>query len=376
MPLSVRRLRRNLVIRLLLVDDSPLMRRLLTEIFEAAGDFEIEVARDGGEALEKLEAFRPDVVTLDIHMPGLDGLAVLDQIMIKYPCPVVMVSSLTAEGANETLEAMALGAVDFVPKPRGAVSLEIAAVADTLVEKVRAASFVKMSRVTRLRERVRAKTRAARKPRRVSATSTTSITKAVAAPLPPGAHVVLIGCSTGGPPALDAVLGAIPSNFPWPIVIAQHMPATFTGPLAKRLDRLCALNVREVAGTTVLVAGTAYIGRGDADIVLSRRAGEVVAMPAPASGDYFWHPSVDRLVDSALRHVAPESLIGVLMTGMGADGATAMTELKSRGGHTIAESAVTAVVWGMPGALVGKEGASSVRPLEDIAGELLALAGR
>ncbi len=154
------------------------------------------------------------------------------------------------------------------------------------------------------------------------------------------------------------------------------MPASFTGPLARRLDRMCALAVREVDRTMTLEPGTAYIGRGDADLLLSRRGGEMVAMPAPSSPDYFWHPSVDRLVDSALRHVAAKSLVGVLMTGMGADGATAMTDMKTRGGHVIAESAASAVVWGMPGALVGMGGASSVRPLGEIAGELLRLAGR
>ena len=363
------------MIKLLLVDDSPLMRRLLTEIFEAAGDFEIEIARDGKDALAKIESFRPDVVTLDIHMPGMDGLAVLDRIMVGHPCPVVMVSALTDEGADETLEAMALGAVDFVPKPRGAVSLEIDAVADTLVEKVRAASTVRISRVTRLRERVQAKTKAALRPARLGA-APEARRRAAVAPLPAGSHVVLVGCSTGGPPALDALLGVLPADFPWPIIIAQHMPASFTAPLARRLDRLCALAVREVDTATVLRPGTAYIGKGDADIILSRRGGEIVAMPAPASREYLWHPSADRLVNSALKYLAPESLIGVLMTGMGADGATAMTELKRLGGHTIAESAATAVVWGMPGALVASDGASSVQPLDAIAGELLSLAGR
>ncbi|MES2492493.1 MAG: chemotaxis response regulator protein-glutamate methylesterase [Pseudomonadota bacterium] len=365
------------MIRLLLVDDSPLMRRLLTEMFEDAGDFEIEVARNGVEALEKLEEFRPDVITLDVHMPDMDGLAVLDQIMVQRPCPVVMVSSLTADGADETLEAMALGAVDFVSKPRGAVSLEIDAVADTLIEKVRSAAAVRMSRVTRLRERVQAKAKSAVRPAKPRAAAPKSATRPDAVkPLPAGSHVVLVGCSTGGPPALDALLGALPADFPWPIVIAQHMPASFTAPLARRLDRLCALSVREVDVATALSPGTAYIGKGDADVVLSRRGGQTVVMPAPSSPDHLWHPSVDRLVDSALKYLAPESLIGVLMTGMGADGANAMTELKRRGGHTIAESAATAVVWGMPGALVAGGGASSVQPLDDIAGELLSLAGR
>lgn len=365
------------MIKLLVVDDSPLMRRLLTDMFTAAGDFEIEVARNGAEALEKLQSFEPDVVTLDIHMPGMDGLACLDKIMLLRPCPVVMVSALTAEGADETLEAMALGAVDFIPKPRGAVSLGIDAIADALVDKVREAASARISRATRLRERVRARASGSLTPApRKALTPPARQTRAAAKALPVGAQVVLVGCSTGGPPALDVLLGALPADFPWPIMIAQHMPASFTGAMARRLDRLCALSVYEVDSAMPLQPGTAYIGKGDGDLILSRRGGDLIAMPAPSADRYFWHPSVDRLVDSALKHIAPESLIGVLMTGMGADGARAMTELKGRGGYTVAEAEESAVIWGMPGALVAKDGASAVRSLDEIAGELLALAGR
>lgn len=354
----------------MIVDDSALMRRLLTEIFTAAGDFEIAVANDGVDALAKLDGFAPDVVTLDIHMPGMDGLTCLDRIMVQRPCPVVMVSSMTAEGAEETLEAMALGAVDFIEKPRGAVSLEIDAIAATLVDKVRAASQARISRTMRLRERVRAANSAVLGGARVGRVAL----PAPSPPLDPSAMgLVLVGSSTGGPPALDALLTGLPQDFPWPIVIAQHMPGTFTGPLARRLDRICAIEVREVTATTPLLPGHAYIGKGDADVILSRRAGAVVAMPAPSDPTLFWHPSVDRLVDSAMRAVAPERLVGVLMTGMGTDGAAAMSRLKQRGGLTIAEAETTAVVWGMPGALVGMGGAALVRPLDEIAGELTAL---
>lgn len=366
------------MIKLLLVDDSPLMRRLLADIFIDAGDFEVEIARDGGEALEKLLSFAPDVVTLDIHMPGMDGLACLDQIMLLRPVPVVMVSSLTASGADETLEAMALGAVDFISKPRGAVSLEIGAVADALVDKVRAAASARISPTTRLRDRVRARASGAVQPppTRTRIPAVTRSRDAAATPRLGDGQLLLVGCSTGGPPALDKLLGSLPAAFPWPIVIAQHMPASFTGPLARRLDRLCAIAVREVDRTTVLEPGCAYIGRGDADLILSRRGRDIVAMPAPSSPEYFWHPSVDRLVDSALKYIAPEQLVGVLMTGMGADGAMAMTTLKERGGYTVAEAQSTAVVWGMPGALVSRGGACSVQPLDAIASELLRLAGR
>lgn len=368
--------------KLLIVDDSPLMRRLLTHIFTEAGDFEVDVARDGAEAIAKLAQSKPDVITLDIHMPGMDGLACLDRIMVERPCPVVMVSSLTEEGAEITLEAIALGAVDFFPKPRGAISLAIEAVAPDLVETVRNAARARISRTTRLAERVRLRATAidgtARsKPRAVAA----SRIKAGALPAAPSGgepaeHIVLVGTSTGGPPALDALLGGLPADFPWAILIAQHMPATFTGPLARRLDRLCALPVAEVTAPTPIKCGHVYIGCGDADLVVSRRPAGLIAMPAPLSTDYHWHPSVSRLVDSAMQHVAPADLIGILMTGMGTDGAAAMTDLFKAGGRTIAESADTAVIWGMPGALVAGGGAGSVVPLDRIAAALVTLVRR
>ncbi|EIZ81283.1 response regulator receiver modulated CheB methylesterase [Novosphingobium sp. Rr 2-17] len=355
------------MIKLLVVDDSPLMRRLLVDIFTEAGGFDVAVARNGAEALALLAEVAPDVITLDIHMPGMDGLDCLDRIMVARPCPVVMVSALTAEGADETLEAIELGAVDFIAKPRGALSLEIDAVVPALVEKVRAAAGARISRTTRLRDRVRARAAGAAEP----TPSAPRRIDPVVALLPPEG-LVLVGCSTGGPPALDALLGNLPANFPWPILVAQHMPASFTGPLAQRLDRLCALAVSEVTGTTVLASGNIYIGRGDADLVVTRRAGALAAAAAPSSADHFWHPSVDRLVTSAMKIVAPERLVGVLMTGMGNDGASAMTKLKALGGTTLAESADSAVIWGMPGALVAAGGASTVAPLDRLAAELLA----
>ncbi|MEN2787246.1 chemotaxis-specific protein-glutamate methyltransferase CheB [Sphingomonas qilianensis] len=359
------------MIKLLIVDDSPLMRRLLTDLFAASGEFQVELARDGAEAMAKLHAFTPQVITLDINMPGMDGLACLDRIMLERPTPVVMVSALTAQGADATLEAMALGAVDFVAKPSGAISLAIDDLAPALIEKVRAAASARIPRTLRLAERIRL--RSAPRPAPV---------RRIAPPLPPrgtalpGEGLVLVGCSTGGPPALEALLTALPGDFPWPIVIAQHMPASFTGALAQRLDRICALTISEVSRAVPLEPGHAYIGRGDADLVIARRAAGLVAMAAPSSADYHWHPSVDRLVASAMLHVGPERLIGVLMTGMGADGAETMRQLQTAGGRTIAEAEESAIVWGMPGALVKLGGATLITPLDRIAADLLALMGK
>ena len=367
------------MIRLLAVDDSALMRRLIGEVFADEEGFDVRFARDGVEALAMLAEFSPDVITLDVHMPRMDGLACLDRIMLERPCPVVMFSALTADGARETLEALSLGAVDFVAKPGGAISLKIDEFGPVLVEKVRAAFQARLPRSHRLSERVRARSETwvpklrpppGARPAPARRTRLSPMAGAGAG------RLVLVGSSTGGPPALDALLSPLPADFPWPIVVAQHMPASFTGALAGRLDRLCALAVSEVTRPTRLEPGCVYIGRGDADLIISRRGGDLVALPAPSSSALRWHPSVDRMVDSALDHVEATDLVGILLTGMGNDGAAAMTRVRESGGRTIAEAEDTAVVWGMPGELVRAGGAEAVLPLDRVAAGLLELAGR
>jgi two-component system chemotaxis response regulator CheB len=362
------------VIRLLIVDDSPLMRRLLGQVFTAEGDFEIAYARNGVEALDQLTSFEPDVITLDVHMPEMDGLACLDRIMLVRPCPVVMVSSLTEAGASVTLEALELGAIDFITKPKRAVSLEIDTLAPKLIEKVRTAARARLPGSLRLAERVRLRSGLSsegliKKPRAQSAPP--QVKRTIKAALPHG--LVLIGCSTGGPPALDSVLSRLPADFPWPVVVAQHMPASFTGPLARRLDKLCALTVTEAARPMPLAPGNVYIGKGDADVIVSARPEGPIVMPAPSLAEHRWHPSVDRLVASAMQQFAPERLVGVLMTGMGNDGAETMTLLKEQGGRTIAEAEETSVVWGMPGELVRLGGAHVIAPLDQISDRIMDL---
>jgi two-component system chemotaxis response regulator CheB len=359
------------VTKLLVVDDSALMRRVLGEVFQSEGGFEVAFARDGVEALDRVRDFKPDVITLDVQMPRMDGLSCLDKIMVERPCPVVMVSSLTAEGADATLEALELGAVDFVTKPGGAVSLAIDEFGPLLIEKVKAAAVSRVRRSHRLAERLRSRREALAPPPPPKGQKPATAWRPEAAGDPPG--VVIIGTSTGGPPALDAVLTQIPGDFPWPILVAQHMPAAFTHSLARRLDGLCALRVVEVTRPTPLAPGCIYIARGDADMTVSLRAAGPVALSVPSNPEHRWHPSVDRLVDSAAACLPPERLIGVLMTGMGNDGAQAMTRLRAAGGRTIAESEETAVVWGMPGELVKADGADHVLPLDAIAGRILEL---
>ena len=204
------------------------MRKLLEGIFRDEGDFDIRLARNGAEALELVRSFDPHVVTLDVQMPGMDGLACLSQIMIEAPRPVVMISSLTEEGAEATLEAIELGAVDFVAKPGGTVSLEIDRLRPILVEKVRGAAKARIRRTLRLTERIRHQFRGAGVlPRAAGPNAASQGRPRQSADSSPG--LVLIGTSTGGPAALDVVLPQLPQDFPWPVMVAQHMPASFTG---------------------------------------------------------------------------------------------------------------------------------------------------
>jgi two-component system chemotaxis response regulator CheB len=260
---------------------------------------------------------------------------------------------------------MELGAVDFIAKPSGTVTLDIDRFRPLLVEKVRGAAAARIRRTRRLTERIRRQFEGAgvlpRPPRQPLARRSAE----------PSPGLILVGTSTGGPAALDIVLPQLPIGLPWPVMVAQHMPAGFTASLAKRLDRQCHLEVVEVDRPMPLQAGTVYIGRGDADLVVAPRSAGMIALSVPAQRNYPWHPSVERMVTSALEHYDTTRLVGVLMTGMGRDGAEAMTRLRQRGGYTIAEAESTAVVWGMPGELVKSDGADIVRPVEEIAAAIV-----
>ena len=354
-----------MTIKLLVADDSALMRRHLKELFEQDGGFEVRTVRNGAEALAELDRFDPDVITLDINMPVMDGLTCLSRIMVQRPKPVVMVSSLTAEGAEATLQSLSLGAVDFVRKPDGTISLSIDRISAELRAKVRAAVGARVRSTTGLRgrlenERSRIVARAGR--------GVGAIPGLVAGR--PG--LVLIGVSTGGPSTLEEILPRLPSGFPWAVLVAQHMPGGFTGVFARRLNELCALRVVEAAQQMPIEPGTVYIAKGDADLLVLRRGTGFVAAPVPASADHLWHPSVTRLVRSAMDVVPFDRLIGVQLTGMGDDGAQAMTELQRNGGRTIAQDAASSVVFGMPGELIRRGGASVVLRSDRIADQLAA----
>lgn len=335
--------------KVLVIDDSALMRKRLSQMLEARG-WKVETARNGAQALDLVETCAPDVITLDINMPEMDGLTFLGHVMHRRPTPVVMVSSLTEAGAMATFEALQLGAVDYVHKPDGTVSLDLHRVEEEICAKVAGAARARLPRAGSQR-RPTPSPRAQRPEPAAGLAATRTPEK-----------LVLVGASTGGPRALEDFISALPANFAAPVLICQHMPAAFTGPFARRLDQISALRVQEVTSPTSLAPSTVYIGRGDADLVLTRRAGELMATSVPTDGRP-WHPSIGRLVESAMGHLSPDRLIGVMLTGMGDDGTPEMTKLRRGGGRTVAQDEETSVVFGMPGALIAAGGAETVLPL-------------
>lgn len=350
------------MIKLLIVDDSALMRRQLTQIFASAGGFEISQARNGREAVEQNRTFQPDVVTLDINMPEMDGLTALSLIMAERPVAVVMVSSLTEKGALATFEALNLGAVDYIVKPGGTISLSINEITVELVGKVRAAA---RARIKGKGPAVKGLAQRMRDDREKAATRPVAIRRGIAEE-----GLVVVGVSTGGPSTLEAILPQLPADFPWPVLVAQHMPGAFTKSFADRLNQVCALRVVEAASPMPVEPGTIYIAKGGADMVVVKRAGKLTVLPKPENSQHLWHPSVELLGRSVLEHCDPARVTGVMLTGMGYDGSDAFTEIKQRGGRTIAESEASCVVFGMPRELIEKRGASLVLAAEKIAAQL------
>jgi two-component system chemotaxis response regulator CheB len=350
------------MIKLLIVDDSALMRRQLTMVFQAEGDFEISQARNGREAIEGNREFKPDVVTLDINMPEMDGITALSHMMGERPVPVVMVSSLTEKGALATFEALNLGAVDYITKPGGTISLSIDEVKGELVAKVRAAARARLKRKGPI---ARGLAQRLREDREKPAARPIAMRRGVA-----GEGLVVIGVSTGGPRTLEDILPLLPAESPWPVVVAQHMPAAFTRSFAERLDQICPLRVVEAAGPMALEPGTIYIGKGGADMVLARRIGKLTVLPKPENPQFLWHPSVECLGRTVLELCDPARVIAVMLTGMGCDGADAFAEIKNRGGRTIAESENSAVVFGMPAELIKRGGASVVLDSGKVAAQI------
>jgi two-component system chemotaxis response regulator CheB len=332
------------------------MRQTLKRIIAASADLDlVGLARDGEDAVSKARELRPDVVSMDINMPKLDGITALQMILQERICPVLMVSSLTQQGTATTFECLELGAFDFVAKPDGTVSSNLGVVGDELISKLRAAaSRGILDRQQRNRER-----RKPYQPPSKATFQTVTHPKAVA-----------IGISTGGPATLQEVLPQIPVDVPASIFLVQHMPPAFIASFAKRLDEHCALKVVEGRSGMPVEPSVCYVAPGGMHLCLHRKMTGEVVIRTPAIPETLFVPSVGVMMASVL-NIYGKDTIGVLMTGIGDDGADQMVAIKQAGGHTIAESEQTAVVYGMPREAIERGGACVVAPSHEVAGEIV-----
>ncbi len=345
-------------IRVLVVDDSALMRKLIPTILERDSAIEvIGTAMDGSFALKKIEELRPDVVTLDLEMPRMDGMETLRLIMKTAPVPVILFSTHSKEGAYSTFKALALGAVDFVAKPTDAAIGHLDTIADELIDKIKVA---KRSSSQRL-------------PAPVSAEPLQAPKKKSGPALPPN-RIIAIGISTGGPNALQFLLSQLPADFPSSILIVQHMPEGFTEMFAKRLDECCALDVHEARSGDLVLAGRVLVCPGNRHMMVRRmpRGDMVVLNDGPPVNGH--RPSVDVLFHSVAQEFALIS-VGVLMTGMGDDGAAGLGAIKAAGGMTIAQTEESCVVGGMPRAAITRGFANRIVSLDGMAGYLVSQYG-
>src|ERR1700756_859349 len=345
-------------IRVLVVDDSALMRKLIPTILERDPSIEvIGTAMDGAFALKKIEEFHPDVITLDLEMPRMDGLETLRRIMRGAPLPVIVFSTHSKEGAYSTFKALALGAIDFVAKPRNAAAGNLEPVALQLAEKIKVA-----------------KRAGGRKsiPSPVLEAPPSS-KKHSRPPIPPN-RIITIGISTGGPNALQYLLTQFPADFPATFVVVQHMPEGFTDMFARRLDECCALHVQEARSGDLLIAGRVLICPGNRHMVVRRmpRGDMAVLSDAPSVNGH--RPSADVLFHSVAQEFGPTA-VGIIMTGMGEDGAEGLGAIKNSGGMTLAQSEDTCVVSGMPRAAIMKGYANKIVPLESLSAFLVGHCG-
>lgn len=359
-------------VRVMIVDDSALMRKLLTEMLSRSSGIEvIDTAMDGQFALEHLRRVQPDVVLMDIEMPRLDGLATLDHIVADYGLPVVMCSTLTSNGAQATLEALKRGAVDFIEKPSLA-ALTSGTAATDIAARVRGAALarVKGPRRTPTGRLPRIDAPATAPSNTASAHTSVAQIKRLASRVAP--EIVAIGISTGGPPALEHVLTALPGDFPLGLVIVQHMPVGFTRLLAEHLNRIAKIEVREAADGDTLRPGLALIAPGGAHLRIVHTQGQyraTVDQQGPLVSGH--RPSVDVLFDSLVTSSSGRA-VAVLMTGMGSDGAEGLGRLAEAGALTIAQSPDSCVVFGMPKSAIDRGYAQTILPLDEIAAALIA----
>lgn len=355
------------MIRVLVVDDSALVRRLVTTSLGLDPEIEVVgIAQNGKEAIAKVAELAPDAVTLDIEMPVLDGLGALAAIRRDHPrLPVIMFSTLTEKGATKTLEALSLGASDFVTKPSNTTSMEasMASVREQLIPKIKA--------LTAVRRLASGSTRTRRADAPVAATP---VVTATTPPTDLRPEVLLVGCSTGGPDALSRVLEELPGTLPVPVLVVQHMPPLFTTMFAERLDRVSALSVREAGDGEEVRAGEVLIAPGGLHLTVTESAGSVRTALVDGPPENFCKPAVDTLFRSAAS-VYGGRAAALILTGMGADGLEGCRLLASKGARILVQDEATSVVWGMPGAVAGAGLAHDVLALEHVAGKLAGLLG-
>lgn len=340
----------NAPVRILIVDDSAYMRFTIAKrLSETPGFQVVGSARDGVEALELIPKFNPDVVTLDVEMPRLDGLSTLREIMSTHPRPTIMVSSLTTEGARETVQALTWGAVDFVAKPSSKANID--AIMDDLVTKIQRAAKAKVYPISAQRRQEKpVENTAPRKTRHYTKTD----------------KVVVIGASTGGPRALSTVVPQIPGDLPATYLIIQHMPVGFTRSLAERLNNISNIEIREAAPGDSLEVGRALLAPGGFHMVLDQNNCISLNQNPPVHGV---RPAIDVTMISVAQKFGA-STIGVVLTGMGTDGTNGAALIHSSGGYVIAEDESTCVVWGMPRSVQEAGVANVIAPLHEVAGEI------
>ncbi len=347
-------------IRVLVIDDSAVIRQLLTEIINAQPDMEVVgTASDPLIAREKIKQLSPDVLTLDIEMPRMDGITFLRNLMRLRPMPVIMISTLTEAGADITLEALDIGAFDFLPKPRENLGKGLVEYTEEIAQKIRAAARANVGQLERNVQ--------------VRASESRPVSRLPDYSPRPGA-LIAIGASTGGTEAVKEVLTRLPANCP-PVIITQHIPPLFSTSFALRMDNLCAMNVHEAVTNQKLLPGNVYIAPGDFHLQIRKSGDGLVTHISSAERVNLHRPSVDVMFDS-IADLHYKAAVAVLLTGMGADGAKGLLRLKETGCHTIIQDQETSVVWGMPGAACQLNAHCEIQPLDAIAPRLLALTNR
>ncbi len=345
-------------IKAVVVDDSAFMRKSLSIMLESTGEIEVvATARDGIEGIEMVKTKLPDIVTMDIEMPRMDGLTALQKIMKEYPTPVLMVSSLTTEGAKDTLKALEYGAVDFIPKELSFVNVNIVKIKEDLVAKVKAivnqrSLSLRLQRIQNLNFNQKA-----------AATKQEHTNKSIPQI---GYRAIALGVSTGGPMSLQKVIPSISDKLSIPMFIVQHMPPKFTKSLAERLNGLSQVEVKEAEDNEIVKGGVVYIAPGGFHMTVEKTSSTQARISiSDMPSDTLHRPSVDVMMNSVLK-VYNKYTLGVIMTGMGRDGADAIKELKMLGGYSIVQDEDSCVVYGMPKAIVDAGYADAVVPLNNI----------